>query len=162
MDWNAVGAIGEGIGALAVIASLVYVASQIRLANRISIREARAELVDTIQSIYRIALEHPQHADLAVKLQSPNSTYTDQEAFQALSLASLWITFLSKVSGTFESGLLPERVMQIYVENFCEQLRAQPGLRSFLTRGYQMSSINRGDFYAHDCVFAMLDEQEPA
>ena len=161
MNWDAIGAVGEGLGALAVIASLVYVASQIRLANRISVREARAELIDTIQAIYRLPLEHPRLAELDVKLQSRDATYTPEEAYQARALALLWITFLSKVNGTHESGLLPDIVFNIYVNNLSMQLQKQPGLAFFLFEGYKESSIRPGDFAAHDRIFALLPPYQP-
>lgn len=161
MNWEAIAAVGEGIGAFAVIASLVYVASQIRLANRISVREARAELIDTVQAIYRLPLEHPQLAELDVKLESPDATYTPEEAYQARALALLWITFLSKVNGTHESGLLPDVVFNIYVNNLAIQLQRQPGLVTFLIEGYKESSIRVGNFAAHDQIFALLPDCEP-
>lgn len=40
MDWSAAGAIGEVVGALAVVASLVYVAKQVRVSNRLARAEA--------------------------------------------------------------------------------------------------------------------------
>lgn len=161
MNWDAIAAVGEGLGALAVIGSLVYVASQIRLANRISVREARAELVDTVQAIYRLPLEHPQLAELDVKLESRDATYTPEEAYQARALALLWITFLSKVNGTHESGLLPDIVFKIYLNTVSMQLQSQPGLAPFLIEGYKGSSIRPGDFSAHDHMFALLHASEP-
>ena len=158
MNWDAIAAFVEGIGALAVIGSLVYVASQIRLANRISVREARAELVDTIQGIYRLPLEHPHLAELNVKLESRDAIFTREEGDQVRALASLWITFLSKVNGTYESGLLPEKVFKVYLSNFSSQLRRQPGFISFLVEAYEQSSIRPGDFEAHDHIFALMTE----
>ena len=40
MNWDAIGAIGEIIGALAVVLSLVYLARQMRTSNRLAISEA--------------------------------------------------------------------------------------------------------------------------
>ena len=161
MDWEAIGAIGEGVGAFAVVASLVYVASQIRLANRISVREARAELVDTVQAIYRLPLEYPHLAELSVKLQTRDASYTPVEEDQAWALAALWITFLSKVNGTHEAGLLPEKVLKVYVNNLVNQLQRQPGLFSFLVDAYKGSSVRPGDFLAHDQLFALLPALKP-
>ena len=40
MDWSAAGAIGEIVGALAVVASLAYLAKQVRVSNRLARAEA--------------------------------------------------------------------------------------------------------------------------
>ncbi|MGD8698635.1 MAG: hypothetical protein PVJ43_05055 [Gemmatimonadales bacterium] len=40
MDWTAVGAVGELLGAVAVVATLLYLARQVRQSNRIARAEA--------------------------------------------------------------------------------------------------------------------------
>jgi hypothetical protein len=65
MNWDAVGAIGEIVGALAVVISLVYLASQIRTQNR----ESRAASVHQVIEGYRssiAALHEPEMADIWV------------------------------------------------------------------------------------------------
>jgi hypothetical protein len=46
MNWDAIGAIGEVIGAAAVVLSLVYLANQIRISNRASRHAAEQHLMD--------------------------------------------------------------------------------------------------------------------
>jgi hypothetical protein len=65
MNWDAIGAIGEIVGALAVVVSLVYLASQIRIQNR----ESRAASVHQVIEGYRSsisALHEPEMADIWV------------------------------------------------------------------------------------------------
>lgn len=49
MNWDAIGAIGEIIGATAVVISLVYLASQIRISNRASRQAAEQNLLDNVR-----------------------------------------------------------------------------------------------------------------
>ena len=66
MNWEAAGAIGEIIGAAAVVMSLVYLASQIRTQNR----EARAASVHQVMHEYASAisrLHEPGMADIWVR-----------------------------------------------------------------------------------------------
>ena len=51
MNWDAIGAIGEAVGALGVIASLGYLAIQIRAQNRESQVEATSDWTNQ-RSIY--------------------------------------------------------------------------------------------------------------
>jgi hypothetical protein len=63
MNWEAIGAIGEIVGALAVVVSLVYLASQIRIQNR----ESRSASVHQVIEGYRSsisALHEPEMADI--------------------------------------------------------------------------------------------------
>jgi hypothetical protein len=63
MNWDAVGAVGEIVGAFAVVASLVYLASQIRTQNS----EARAASVHQVMHEYSSsisALHEPGMADI--------------------------------------------------------------------------------------------------
>jgi hypothetical protein len=65
IHWDAVGAVGEIVGALAVVISLVYLASQIRIQNR----ESRAASVHQVIEGYRSsisALHEPGMADIWV------------------------------------------------------------------------------------------------
>jgi len=41
MNWDAIGAIGEIVGALAVVLSLIYLATQIRASNSVAQRDSR-------------------------------------------------------------------------------------------------------------------------
>jgi hypothetical protein len=61
MNWEAAGAIGEILGALAVVSSLVYLASQIRGQNR----EARVASVHEITEGYRTAILSLQEPEMA-------------------------------------------------------------------------------------------------
>lgn len=66
MSWEAAGAIGEIIGAAAVVVSLIYLASQIRTQNR----EARAASVHQVMHEYAEAisrLHEPEMADIWIR-----------------------------------------------------------------------------------------------
>ena len=66
MNWDAIGAVGEILGAMAVFLSLVYLASQIRAQNR----ESRISSVHEITEAFRQSLEvlsAPEMAQIYVK-----------------------------------------------------------------------------------------------
>ena len=66
MNWEAIGAIGEIFGALAVFGSLVYLATQIRTQNR----ESRVASVHEINEAYRNTisiLQEPEMTDLFIE-----------------------------------------------------------------------------------------------
>ncbi|MEC7418977.1 MAG: hypothetical protein VX659_02865, partial [Pseudomonadota bacterium] len=62
MNWDAAGAIGEIVGALAVVMSLIYLASQIRIQNR----EAKISSVHDITEAFRLAITSFQDEQRAI------------------------------------------------------------------------------------------------
>ncbi len=162
MNWDAIAAVGETIGALAVVASLIYVATQIRQANRISIRETRSALIAHGAGMARLSLENPQIADLCVKLRATNPVLTPEEAHQAYDLASMWVFYLAQVNSSREAGLLPDRVFEVYLETFSRLLTRMPGLSPHLVTVLQETGIKPGDFAAHDFVFNLIAKNENA
>ena len=61
MNWDAIGAVGEIIGALAVVCSLAYLALQIRNQNK----EAQAAAVHQVIEGYRSSIRALQEPDMA-------------------------------------------------------------------------------------------------
>ena len=61
LNWNAIGAVGEILGALAVVVSLIYLATQIRAQNR----ESRISSVHEITSAIRHAMSLLVDSDTA-------------------------------------------------------------------------------------------------
>ena len=51
MNWDAIGAVGEIIGAIAVVASLIYLAIQVRQSRASSEREAAFEMIRSFQTV---------------------------------------------------------------------------------------------------------------
>lgn len=63
MNWEAIGAIAEVIGAIAVVCSLVYLATQIRLSNTLALAQTRRDMLhSTQQELYKI-VDHPDIFD---------------------------------------------------------------------------------------------------
>ena len=78
MNWDAVGAIGEIVGASAVVISLVYLAFQIRTQNR----ESRASSVHQVIDGYRSSigvLHEPEMADIWVQAMSDFDSLTESQ-----------------------------------------------------------------------------------
>ena len=67
MNWEAIGAVGEILGAIGVIATLGYLAAQIRQNTRSSRDAASRASFDTVTRINLMLVENPEVADLAVR-----------------------------------------------------------------------------------------------
>lgn len=67
MNWDAIGAIGEIIGAAAVVASLVYLATQIRQATKMSRATTRNAIAESAQRLAQDLTENQGMAEIIVK-----------------------------------------------------------------------------------------------
>lgn len=67
MDWDAIGAVAELAGALGVIASLMYVATQIRHSTRASSVEAKLATTGMLNEFMNMFIEDPELFDLFLR-----------------------------------------------------------------------------------------------
>ena len=67
MDWDAIGAVAEMAGALGVIASLMYVATQIRHSTRASSVEAKLATTGMLNEFMNKFIEDPELYDLFLR-----------------------------------------------------------------------------------------------
>jgi len=67
MNWDAIGAIGEIVGAIAVVVSLAYLAVQIKQSNAASARAAVQELLDLNDRIAESVGESEEIAEVYLK-----------------------------------------------------------------------------------------------
>ena len=67
MNWDAIGAVGEILGAIAVVFSLIYLASQIRVSNRVARQEAMHESMEGFSNIMGQLVMEPTLSRIWVK-----------------------------------------------------------------------------------------------
>ena len=79
MNWDAIGAVGEIIGALGVVLSLVYLATQIRSQNSESRLAAVTEYTNQWNEWSASFADHPQLSELWVKGSADFSALTPAE-----------------------------------------------------------------------------------
>lgn len=116
MNWDAIGAAGEIIGALAVVFSLVYLAAQIRAQNR----QARSAAMHDIAAGYRDAVAtfaHYELADLMVRANHDYESLTDAEKFQLMSaiqrIMRVWEeSYFQRTSNNLDSHIWEPMVAQ--------------------------------------------------
>lgn len=92
MNWDAIGAVGEIIGALAVFITLAYLAIQIRQNTKTVQASALDSSVSGISAIREKIIEDPEVADIYLKGSAdPNSlTESEQLRFRLLNTNMFW------------------------------------------------------------------------
>jgi len=67
MNWEAIGAIGEIVGAMAVVASLVYLATQIRQSTKVARSATRNAIAESAQRLGQDFIDDTGMAEIFVK-----------------------------------------------------------------------------------------------
>jgi hypothetical protein len=126
MNWDAVGAIGETIGALAVVMSLVYLAIQIRIQNK----EARLASVHEILVGFRETLHVFATGDVAEVMAKANEDYESLSNSEFLRLLAGILPVLRLWEEAFvqnEQGRLENRFW-IGINGQCSDWLSYPAL----------------------------------
>lgn len=110
MNWEAIGAISEIVGALAVVVTLAYLAVQIRQSNKFSLSESRQVLVSNDVTSLRAGMDN---TDVFVKLVNEH----EMSAAEQLRLSFMFTLDLRNREFEFfqfKNGLLDEETWLAY------------------------------------------------
>ena len=70
MNWDALSAIGESIGAIAVLVTLVYLALQLRVQNQVAKAQIHQQRADSVAPVMSVIMQSDQSASLVFGLMS--------------------------------------------------------------------------------------------
>lgn len=132
MDWNAAGAIGEILGAIAVLATLLYLAAQIRQTNTMARFETTREIMTqfnacnqlyaTDESIRRVLLKEEE---LSV-----------EEAEQLYSYADMYCNAWATAQMAFDQGLIDKALFSGVVKDVAVALSRWRNMRQAVERWF--------------------------
>ena len=130
MNWDAIGAIGELIGAGAVIATLIYLAQQIKDSARASRSAAVTDATNVIQALYQELGTNSQSSEHFLKGLTDYDSMSEPEQFRWLMLMHSWFigfqrSFFLSQEGTLDVGLRDSIGTAIVAVNH------MPGLRQY-------------------------------
>jgi hypothetical protein len=127
VNWEAIGALGEVLGAVAVIASLAYLAVQIK-ANTTSIEVAsRQSVSNEFREFNRFLVEDPEIFPRGLA-EYPNMEFNARSKF-GITMHDLLLFFQSTFA-VYESGSLEEETHQTYI-SFVAGVISTPGGAEF-------------------------------
>lgn len=108
MNWDALGAVAELIGAAGVVASLLYLAAQVRASNRASAVQAKLDSTRLLNDFMDLLIERPDLNQLMLKGRKRLDALSPDEyqQFSNLSLKAFW--YFSAVHFQFRRGTIAE------------------------------------------------------
>ena len=129
MNWDAIGALAELLGALGVIISLLYLAGQIRNANRAAAVAAKLDSTRFITDYLDLLIQNPEIADLINRGRRDQESLSKDE-FLRFSNCAL------KAFYYFSAGYFQNRLGTLTDASFREQL----GIIDYWLRGSAVRS----------------------
>jgi len=130
MNWEAVGAVGEFLGAVAVVGSLVYLAIQVRQARQMFATGAQQQLGDAFQQLLRdIWSDAEVHRIWYIATTMPNDlSDTERERFGML-LYSMFAEF----SNVLQVSKIDPSILEAY-DPIIDRMLRFPAVRSWWRR----------------------------
>lgn len=134
MNWEAIGAIGETLGAIGVIVTLVYLAAQLRQNTRALRSNSWQAIQDAEQRFDDLFSKDPAVCELWVRGSSDGlqSLDNDAERFQFTSLAKQLIDQFQTHHYQYERGLIEPEMWETWVTQFKEDVASYKGLREVI------------------------------
>lgn len=132
MDWNAIGAIGEIVGALAVIGTLIYLARQISQSG-INARASQISMLNQSYAALNDLIVGSPHAISALKsVENPKRGSPDEDGVLLRHLMYKWFNLWVGAQMAFSNGQLSEAEFEIYKDDFRNIQDLYPGLMPYL------------------------------
>ena len=125
MNWEAVGAVGEIVGAIAVVMSLVYLASQIRIQNRESRASATHEILEAFRNEIAI-IRDPDMADLLAKARSSDyESLTEPERIRYIGWFHPFFRVWEEAYYQHKDGRLDSRMWESMVAVYADAISVE-------------------------------------
>jgi len=139
LNWEAIGAVSEGLGATGVIASLLYVGIQVRASTRAAAVDAKLQSTRMYTDFLVMIVQSPELNDLMLRGRKDIESL-DQESYVRFSnLALIAFSFFSAGYFQFSKGTISDDdwtetkvVIQFWLHGKgCQQWWGKVGKRSF-------------------------------
>ena len=129
MNWDAIGAVGEMTGALAVVVSVIYLALQIRNSTRASVVNVVQNTIDAFSELDRLVASTPDLAHIILRGRALLSNLSPEELLRFESYYSMAFGILeSWYTGSGRGRSFPKEQIEVTETILRNQMR-HPGVR---------------------------------
>ena len=140
MNWDAIGAIGEILGAIAVLGTLIYLAAQIRQ-NTASVTTATYEsMMSGITDINLVIVGNPEVASILNRGARDPHSLDDEEAYRYTTLMRCWANQWLKQLRLFEGGAIGVRDWEKLAQEAAQALSSRGG-KMFRARNHVFDDL---------------------
>ena len=128
MNWDAIGAVGEIVGALAVVLTLAYLAKQIKQSVRTSHASTNRELQVAFEGINDLVLSNPHLSDLLKSIEGRTSRQDRPDSVLLRHLTYRWTNVWISAEVAFTHGQLSREDFELYKQDFKNILSLYPAV----------------------------------
>ncbi|MBT8147873.1 MAG: hypothetical protein KJN90_13535 [Gammaproteobacteria bacterium] len=97
MNWDAVGAVAELMGAIGVIGSLIYLATQVRTSNLASKVDSKLKMTEFLVNFQDLLLDSPELNDVMMRGRKGIENLTREEYLQYANMAQKAFWYFSAI-----------------------------------------------------------------
>jgi hypothetical protein len=161
MNWDALGAIGELLGAAAVVLTLGYLAIQIRHSNNQTAANMGARILDEYKRMQEVGISNPYLADLLVKLKA-GEQLTPSEDIQLDFYSDRYLTHWLQVQSGYDRGFVDDNLYIVMCDDVKRMLKTYPGIRGRLLEILDQYEVARSLKIMQPIFAEPIQEQQQA
>ena len=125
MDWDAAGAVGEILGAVAVLLTLLYLAAQIRQANKMAHFETTREIMAQFNACNHLIATEPTIREVLLK----EGDLSVDESEQLYSYVDMYCNAWATTQFAFDQGLVEKPVWAGVMKDVEVTMNRWPSMR---------------------------------
>ena len=126
MNWDAIGAFGEILGAVAVLLTLIYLATQIRQTNDISRFDTTQDIMNSFDNLNGMVVSDPSLREVLHK----TSELTESENEQLYTFANMFCNTWAICQTAYDNGLIERGLFETAKIDVEFELQRWPNFRS--------------------------------
>lgn len=135
MNWDAIGAVGEVLGALVVVASVLYLGRQVSQTNRIARTSVSREYQNRYGELYQWIATDPSITSLAAKLRDPEyRARTGEEEEKVEHFCSTFANIWLGTAAAYNQGLMDESLYRLYIQDVQVKLDQWPAMNYYMKK----------------------------
>jgi hypothetical protein len=132
MDWNAVGAVGEILGAVAVFLTLLYLATQVRQTNKMARFETSREIIGQFNACNHLYATDATIREVLLK----KGELSVEEAEQLYSYVDMYCNAWATAQLAFDQGLVDDALFAGVVRDIEVAINRWPNMRQPVERWF--------------------------
>ena len=130
MNWDAIGAVGEILGALTVLITLIYLSTQVKLTNKISRFGTTKDIMEKFDSLNGRVVEDAMLRNALMK----NEPLSVDEEEQVYTFANMWCNTWTISQTAYDNRLIDEALYNEYKNDVEFEMKRWPNFRRFVKR----------------------------
>lgn len=162
INWDAIGAIGEIVGALAVVVTLVYLAIQTRHNSKIALSSMELDLRNNFTAINDKLMSDPKVSCIAKKLLDPIYSIPEIDILEVDAFAISQYHNWCSANIAYKNGMLSEQSWRLlYLHEIPRVVMKYPGLipRLEIILSSAVGELDEEAAYLKECISSYKKKQ---